>query len=208
MDRDEYLNELLGEDETLAGVRARITELGMPNISIRPMYGRLLTILVAAVRPEELLEIGLLGGYSAICMARGLTGAGRLTSLELRNDYAEVAAEHLERAGLRERVTIRVGEAADSLASLERDRRSFDFFFIDADKQSYPGYLAAALRLARPGALIVADNALYQGRVVDPQDGSGPARALREFNRRFMTDPRLTAVILPAYDGLAIARVE
>jgi caffeoyl-CoA O-methyltransferase len=207
MDRDEYLDGLLGEDEVLRHVRERIAELGMPSISIRPMYGRLLTILVAASDAREVLEIGLLGGYSAICLARGLRNGGRVTSLELRDDYAAVAAEHLAHAALRDQVEIRVGVARESLAALAAEGRSFDFVFIDADKESYPHYLEAALRIANPGALIVADNALYHGRVLDPQDGSEPARALREFNRRVMTDSRLTSAILPAYDGLAIARV-
>jgi caffeoyl-CoA O-methyltransferase len=207
MQPEDYLLELLGEEAELRRIRERTQEAGMPPIAIAPVYGRLLTLLVAACGGRDVLEIGTLGGYGAACLARGLSGGERVLTLEIDEAHARVAEQNLQEAGLGGRVEIRQGDARESLRALAAEGRQFDFFFIDADKESYPQYLEACLRLARPGALIAADNALFHGRVVDPQDGSDAARALRAFNRSLMSDPRLTAVILPAYDGLALARV-
>jgi caffeoyl-CoA O-methyltransferase len=208
MSPEDYLQDLLAEDEVLRRIRERSVEAGLPQIAIQPVYGRLLTLLVAASGAREVLEIGTLGGYGAACLARGLTGEGGVLTLEISDSNAEVARRNLAAAGLADRVEVRVGDAHDSLQTLEQEGRRFHFFFVDADKESYPRYLEACLRLARPGALIAADNALFHGRVVDPQDGSDAARALRAFNRAVMSDPRLTSVILPAFDGLALARVD
>jgi caffeoyl-CoA O-methyltransferase len=207
MNPEEYAKELVAEDEVLRQVRERSEAAGLPTIAVNPVYGRLLTLLVAASGAGRALEIGTLGGYSAVCIARGLGSGGRLLSLEIDEAHAEVARQNLQQAGVADRVEVRVGEAHASLAELERQSESFDFFFVDADKESYPDYLEGALRLARPGALIAADNALYHGRVLDPQDGSDSARALRSFTRAVMSHPRLTAVMLPAFDGLILARV-
>jgi len=209
MDREAYLDGLLAEDEVLRGVRERIEARGMRPISVAPGYGRLLTVLVRGCRAREVLEIGALGGYSGICLARGLPEqGGRLTSLELEADYARFAEENLRAAGLGDRVEYRVGPALDGMEALEREGRRFDFFFVDADKENYPAYLDLALRLARPGALIAADNALLQDRVLDPDDTSDAAGAMRRFDLAFSRHPRLTSVILPAYDGLGLAVVD
>jgi predicted O-methyltransferase YrrM len=209
MDAERYATELIHEDDALQRVREKIAEHGMPQISINPVYGRLLTLLVATSGAREVLEIGALGGYSGICLARGLSSGGRLVSRERDADYARFAEQNVRDAGLGGRITLeyRVGDAHESLAALRHERHRFDFFFIDAEKEGYPAYLDAALTIARPGALIVADNAIYHGRVLDPADGSDATRAMRDFNRELMTHPRLTAVILPAFDGLALARV-
>ncbi|HEX2191206.1 MAG TPA: O-methyltransferase [Longimicrobiaceae bacterium] len=208
MDREAYLEGLLDEDAVLRGVRERSEAGGLPPISVAPGYGRLLTVLVRACRAREVLEVGALGGYSGICLARGLGPDGRLMSLEVEEAYARVAAESLRAAGLGDRVEYRVGPALESMRALEGEGRRFDFFFIDADKESYPGYLELALRLARPGALVAADNALWHDRVLDPGNVSAPAEAMRRFNRELSRHPRLTAVVLPAYDGLALAVVD
>jgi caffeoyl-CoA O-methyltransferase len=208
MNPEDYAVELLGDDEVLRRVQERSREAGLPTIAVMPVYGRLLTLLVASSRAERVLEIGTLGGYSAICLARGVGAGGRVLSLEIDTAHASVAEQNLREAGVADRVTIRVGDAHESLRALEHAGERFDFFFIDADKESYPQYLDAVLRLSRPGALVAADNALFHGRVLDPQDGSDAARALREFTRILTTDPRLSAVLLPAYDGLLLARVE
>ncbi|MEK8126383.1 O-methyltransferase [Paenibacillus filicis] len=206
--QEQYAESLFGPDEVLNKVTASILEQGIRDISIVPGYGRLLTLLVKSMRAADALEIGVLGGYSGVCLARGLDKSGRLVSLELRPEYAELAHANLRMAGFGDQVEYRVGDAQDSLRQLEEEGRKFDFFFIDADKGNYPNYLEWALKLARPGALIVGDNTFMRGKTTDAsQQGNAVAR-MREFNERIATDPRLDSVMLPAYDGLAIARVK
>jgi predicted O-methyltransferase YrrM len=202
------LDSLFETDAELENVLAGIRGRGMPEISIEPAYGRLLTLLAAVKQPKEALEIGALGGYSGICLLRGMPAGSRLTSLEIREDYAEVARNHIRSAGFGDRSEIIVSDAASALERLAAEGRRFDLFFIDADKENYPLYLEQAIRLARPGALIAADNTLLRGRTADP-DKQGPSvQAMREFNLRIARDPRLTGAHLPAYDGLALAAVK
>jgi caffeoyl-CoA O-methyltransferase len=207
MDTRAYVEGLLAEDETLQRIRSTSAEAGLPTISIAPMYGRFLGMLVAISGAREVLEIGTLGGYSALCLARGLAEGGRVVSLEIDEEHARVAEQNLREAGVAERVDVRVGEALASLSAMEAAGERFHLVFIDADKENYPQYLEAALRLAHPGALIAADNVLLRGGVLDPADGTDRARAMRQFNRTLMSHPRLEAVILPAFDGLGLARV-
>lgn len=199
---------LYPEDEQLNRVLEGIRVQDMPQISIAPGYGRLLTLLVKMTGARQLLEIGALGGYSGICLARGLGEDGRLYSLELKQEYADVAHRHLREAGLGDRVEYRIGEALTSLEQLEREGRRFDFYFIDADKGNYPNYLEWAIRLANPGALIVGDNLLMRGKTLNASEKGNAVTQMREFNRRIAGDPRLESVLLPAYDGLALARVK
>jgi len=195
-------------DPDLERVRASIEARNMRDISVKPGYGRLLTLLAAASGAEAILEIGALAGYSGICLARGLRPGGKLTSLELVPEYAELARSNLAAAGFGDATTeYRVGEALSSLEALAAEGRTFDFFFIDADKGNYPNYLEWALRLGRPGAIVVGDNTLLKGRIVEEQSTSPSVRAMRVFNERIATDPRLQGVVLPAYDGLSIARI-
>jgi predicted O-methyltransferase YrrM len=205
---EQYVESVYAEDVVLEKVKAGIRNRNMPEISIAPGYGRLLTLLVLASGAREVLEIGALGGYSGICLARGLAPGGRLTSLEVDAGFAGFARSNLEEAGFGDRVDYRVGPALDSLAELEREGRRFDFFFIDADKGNYPRYLDWAIRLGNPGALIVGDNILLHGRIADPEISSPSVRAIREFNERIASDPRLDSTLLPAYDGLAVARLK
>ncbi|WP_217596046.1 O-methyltransferase [Cohnella sp. GbtcB17] len=202
-----YLDGLFGEDEDLARVRESIRERGMPDISVAPGYGRLLTMLVTAVRCKAVLEIGALAGYSGICLARGLAAGGRLTSLELKPEYAALATANIATAGYGAFAEMIVGDALTSLDQLQAAGRRFDFFFIDADKENYPNYLERAIKLAAPGALIAADNTLLRGRTLN-ETKQGPAvQAVRDFNRRLATDPRLLGTHLPSYDGLALFMV-
>jgi predicted O-methyltransferase YrrM len=204
---EQYADSLYEKDADLARAEAGIREHGMPEISVPAGYGRLLTMLVRLSRAKRVLEIGALGGYSGICLARGLPEDGKLVSLELQAEYAEVARKHLTEAGLGDKVEYRVGEALISLEQLEKENARFDFFFIDADKGNYPNYLDYALRLANPGAVIVGDNALLHGRVADESVSSPSVDAMRAFNRRIATDKRLLSTLLPAYDGLVVAMV-
>lgn len=204
---ESYIEALYERDSELERVLASIREAGMPEISVASGYGRLLTLLVASSGAGRILEIGALGGYSGICLARGLGDGGSLLSLELSAEYADLAKRNLTAAGLGDKAAYRVGDASRSLAELEREGARFDFFFIDADKENYPHYLQSCLRLAAPGALIAADNTLLHGRTFET-DKQGPAvLAMREFNREIASHPRLRGVLLPAYDGLALARV-
>jgi predicted O-methyltransferase YrrM len=205
---EEYVNRLLGADPDLGRAAEGIREAGMPEISVAPGYGRLLTILAAASGAREALEIGALGGVSGICIARGLAEGGMLTSLELQPEYAAIARAHVDAAGLGDRVRHMVGDALESLEKLAGEGRRFDFFFIDADKGRYPDYLEWSIRLARPGAVIAADNTLLRGRVGDPEAQGPSVDAMRAFNDRLVSDPRLIATILPGYDGLAVAFVK
>lgn len=205
---ESYLDSLFGRDEDLERVLAGIRERGMPEISVAPGYGRLLTLLVMLKKPLEVLEIGALGGYSGICLMRGMPAEGRLTSLEIREDYAEFAYGNLKSAGYGERAETVVGDARITLERFAEEGRTFDFFFIDADKENYPRYLEMAIKLARPGALIAADNTLLRGRTIDPARTGPSVLAMREFNRMIAQDPRLAGAHLPAYDGLALAVVK
>lgn len=205
---DEYVNQLYQEDELLLKVKEAIRANGMPEVSIAPAYGRLLTFLAKTSGASAILEIGALGGYSGICLARGLGEGGKLTSLELKEAYAAMAKGHLEEGGFGDKVEYRIGPAADSLQRLEEEGRKFDFVFIDADKENYPVYLDYAIRLARPGTVIVGDNCFLRGRTLNP-DKQGPAvLAVRRFNEQMASDPRLVTTMLSDYDGLALAWVK
>ncbi|WPP40054.1 O-methyltransferase [Paenibacillus hunanensis] len=205
---EQYMNELIEEDELLLQIKETIRENKMPEVSVEPGYGRLLTLLVQMSGARSVLEIGALGGYSGVCMARGMEKGGRIVSLELRPDYAEVAQEHMRLAGYGDQVEYRIGEAIHSLAELKQEGQRFDFFFIDADKLNYVNYLDYAIELATPGAIIVGDNLLLRGRTLNLERNGPAIQTVREFNRRMASDPRLTGTLLPAYDGLAIARVK
>ncbi|MDA8192615.1 MAG: O-methyltransferase [Thermaerobacter sp.] len=206
--REEYAARLfVQEDDSLRSVAEEIRQRNLPAISVAPLAGKVLHLLAVASHSQEILEIGALAGYSGLWLARALPPDGRLTSLELHPEHVAAARATLTRAGLAERAEYRVGPALDSLAELAREGRTFDFVFIDADKTSYPQYLLWSIRLSKPGTLIVADNTLWGGRVLDPAVNDDATRALRTFNESAAHDPRLTSVLLPMADGLTICRV-
>ncbi|MCR8643865.1 O-methyltransferase [Paenibacillus sp. N1-5-1-14] len=202
-----YLSELYAPDQDLLMIQANIVANNMPSISVAPAYGRLLTMFIKMIQAKDVLEIGALGGYSGACLCRGLPEDGRLVSLEIRPEFAELAHSNLQKLGFGQHVEYRIGEALDSLAKLKEEGRTFDFFFIDADKVNYPNYLEHAIELANPGAIIVGDNILMHGRTNDSSITKKSVEAMRAFNRQIATDPRLESTTLPAFDGLAIARV-
>lgn len=205
---DGYIEGLYPKDDILDRVLEGIRQEGMPEISVPSGYGRLLTLLASMSGSKDALEIGALGGYSGICIARGLPEDGSLTSLEINADFAAVAERHVRMAGFGEKVKYRIGDAKESLQQLEEEGAKFDFFFIDADKGGYPAYLDMAIRLARPGALIIGDNILLKGKTAKPEANSPSVQAMRAFASTIANHPRLQSVILTAYDGLAIARVK
>ncbi len=208
LQEEQYVEKLYPIDEQLKMVKDGIAAAGMRDISVADGYGRLLTMLAKMNGALHALEVGALGGYSGICIARGLREGGTLVSLELMPQYAELAKKHMELAGYGEKVEYRIGDAKESFARLEKEERKFDFFFIDADKEGYPSYLDYAIKLANPGAIIIGDNIFLRGRTLN-EEKQGPAvQAVRDFNQRIANDPRLESTVLPGYDGLAIAIVK
>jgi predicted O-methyltransferase YrrM len=202
----DYLAALFApEDETLVALREEADRSGLPPISISPDEGRLLQVLLRAIGARRVLEVGTLGGYSAIWMARALPPGGTILTLEIEPTHAEFARRHLGRAGVADRVEVRVGRALDLLPALDGER--FDAIFLDADKEPLPTYFEWSLRLLRPGGLVVADNALWGGRVLDGRADDEATRGVREFNRRLATDPRVTGIVVPTHDGVAIGVV-
>jgi predicted O-methyltransferase YrrM len=206
---DAFLSELIApDDESLAAARRASDEAGLPSIAVSAPQGRFLRVLARAVGARRILEIGTLGGYSTIWLARGLAPGGRLVTLEYSAKHAEVARANLARAGLAETVEVRVGEALDILPALAAEE-PFDLVFVDADKEPYAQYLDWAARLTRAGGLVVADNVVRQGRVLDPGE-DGAARGVRAFLEAMAEDARLDGTVLQTvgakgWDGLAVA---
>ena len=162
-------------------------------------------MLLTAIGGRRVLEVGTLGGYSAICMARALPPDARLLTIEIEEKHAEFARRYIQRAELSNRIEVRLGRALDVLPALDGER--FDAVFLDADKEPLPTYFEWALRLVRPGGLIIADNALWGGRVYDGDESDERTRGVREFTRRTSTDPRGHGPIVPTPDGVAVAVV-
>ena len=196
------------QDPLLEEVLASIEENHMPSISVSPSSGKLLTMLVSISGAKNVLEIGALGGYSGICLARGFGSTGTLTSLELEDKYAMLAASNLAKAGFGHQVSYLTGPALQSLATLAEDKKRFDFFFIDADKDNYENYLNSCLTLAKEGALIVTDNVLAGGSVADLR--AKPKRyteIMKKFNATVANHPQLQSILIPIGDGITISKV-
>jgi predicted O-methyltransferase YrrM len=194
------------EDRLLAALREEADRTGMPPAAVSADTGRLLQVLIRAIGARRVLEVGTLGGYAAIWMGRALPPDGTLLTIEREDAYVAFAERYIEQAGLARVVSVRRGRAVDVLPSL--DGEEFDLIFLDADRASLPTYLDWALRLVRRGGLIVADNTLCGGRVIEGPADDGDVRAVREFNQRVASDPRLTSILIPAYDGLVVALAE
>ena len=210
---DDYIEGLFStNDEALAEALKDSERNGLPRINVSANEGRLLYMLARLSGARKILEIGTLGGYSTIWLARALPDGGRLLSLEYEPKHARVARANIERAGLSERVEIRVGAGLDLLPRIaENEEGPFDLFFIDADKENYPGYLDWAIKLSRPGSVILSDNLIRNGAVLEPDGEDEAARAIARFNRTLATHPRLESIILPIVreytDGLGISVV-
>ena len=211
---DDYLDALLvGKDEALEAALEAAVEAGLPQIQVAPNQGKLLQLLARLAGARRILEIGTLGGYSTIWLARALPPGGHLLSLELEQRHAEVARANLARAGLTEQVEVRVGPALESLAALHAEGAGpYDFVFIDADKPAYPEYFAWAMRLSAAGSVIVADNVVRQGKVADPDSRDAAVLGVRAMLEEMAAEPRalVTAVQTvgsKGYDGFAFALV-
>jgi caffeoyl-CoA O-methyltransferase len=194
----DYLARHAGQDEVLARVDRETQALPEAEMQTRPDQAALLTFLVRLSGAKAALEIGTFTGYGAICIARGLPRDGHLTILEMSERYAAIARRNLDAAGVGDRVTIRIGPAAEGLAEVGK----LDFAYVDADKDGYPAYYDALVPRLNPGAVLVLDNTLRGGRVVDPQDGS--SRGTAELNARIASDARVDSVLLGLADGMTI----
>jgi predicted O-methyltransferase YrrM len=212
---DGYISEkLVAPDAALeAALKANATA-GLPSIDVAPNQGKLLHLLARMMGARRILEIGTLGGYSTIWMARALPENGRLVTLELNPKHAEVARANVERAGVAGRVEIRVGAAIESLAKLkEEGAAAFDLIFIDADKQSIPEYVKWAMRLARVGTVILTDNVIRDGEVIDAESADAAVQGVRRMFDLLAAESRLTATAIQTvgskgYDGFAMAIVD
>ncbi|MBA2763602.1 MAG: class I SAM-dependent methyltransferase [Thermoleophilaceae bacterium] len=194
------------QDDALARVERETAALGdVAVMQVAPDQGALITLLTRIQGAHRALEIGTFTGYSAICLARGLADGGRLVCCELSDEYAAIARDNLDSAGVGDLVDIRVGPALDTLAAMDPDER-FDVAFIDADKTSYPAYYERVLERLDPGGLLLLDNVLLAGRVLDPADGDDAANAVAGLNRAIEADQRVDLVMIPIADGLTIVR--
>jgi len=211
-DVDAFLDStVLGDDPALTAALQASDAAGLPSIAVSAQQGKFLSVLTAAVQARRVLEIGTLGGFSTIWLARGAGPEGRVVTLEYEPKHAEVARANVERAGLGDRVEILVGAALDTLPTLSG--AAYDLIFIDADKENYPAYLDWAVRLARPGSVIVADNVIRDGEILDPDSGDDRVRATRKTLQLMGEHPRLDAAVIQTvgakhWDGFAIALVK
>lgn len=213
-DVDRYLGDLLApHDPALDRSLGLNREAGLPAIDVPPLLGKFLGIMIRVSGARRVLEIGTLGGYSTIWMARALPPDGRVVTLELEGRHAQIALANLELAAVRERVEVRVGPALETLQQLHAAGAApFDLIFIDADKQSMPEYLEWSLKLSRPGTVIVADNVVRDGKVLEPDTKDPQVRGVRRFLEVAASEPRLSVTAIPTvgargYDGFALAVV-
>jgi len=218
---DRYITDLLvPEDSALKDALRDSAAAGLPPIAVTPNQGKLLELLVRVQNARTILELGTLGGYSTIWLTRGLPPGGRLVTLEADPRFAEVARANIARAGFGEVVELRVGPALETLPELAAEGAGpFDLIFIDADKGNYPGYFEWSLKLSRPGTLIVGDNVVRDGAILDP-DAKDPLtgdtnliRGVRRFYELLSAEPRVSATAIQTvggkgYDGFALAIVE
>jgi predicted O-methyltransferase YrrM len=211
---DRYFGDLLvPSDGKLDAALSANEKAGLPQIDVTSLQGKFLEFLVRISGARRVLEIGTLGGYSTIWMARALPDGGRIVTLELDPHHARVALGNLQNAGVSEKVELRVGPASASLATLVTvTSEQFDLIFIDADKQGYPEYLQWALKLSHPGTVIVADNVVRDGKVIDANSNDANVQGVREFTAQLAAEPRLSATVLQTvgvkgYDGFALAIV-
>ena len=204
---DEYVTGLLAlPDEVLTAAVRASEEAGLPAIQVSPPQGKLLQLLAQTLGAKAILEFGTLGGYSTIWLGRALPEDGRLITLEADPRYAEVAQGNIARAGLSERVELRVGPALDLLPGLDAEGAGpFDLVFIDADKPNYQAYYEAVLPLLAENGLVIADNVLWSGRVVEP-DGDESTEAIKAFNEHVAGDDRVVSVMLTVRDGMTLVQ--
>lgn len=193
---DPVLESLASETRALGGIAI---------MQVAPEQGALLTMLVKLIGARRVVEIGTFTGYSALCLARGLPGDGKLLCCDVSQDWTAIAKRHWEKAGVADRIELVIAPAIETLRALPRDAH-LDLAFIDADKTSYVDYYEEILTRLRPGGLILADNVLWSGNVVNPKADDANTAAIRRFNDHVAADRRVESVMLPISDGLTFAR--
>ncbi|MBV9313711.1 MAG: O-methyltransferase [Pseudonocardia sp.] len=209
-----YVDLLLGDDPVLDAARAASETAGLPSIAVSPVLGKMLSLLASTQGARRILEVGTLGGYSTIWLARALPSGGKLITLELAEKHADVARTNLERAGLDKLVEVRVGPALDTLATLADEHpEPFDLVFIDADKENYAEYFRWALRLTQPGALIIIDNVVHAGAVLDQGNTDPRIEGTRRLAELVAASPTVSATVVQTvgvkgHDGFLLARVD
>lgn len=210
---DNYLTEqLVPQDEALLAALENNQAAGLPAIDVAPNQGKLLNLLAKMTGAKRILEIGTLGGYSTLWLARALPEGGKVITLEYEPRHAEIAAQNIRRAGLEHKVTLRVGAALDTLPTLA-DAAPFDMIFIDADKRNNPAYLEWAIRYSRQGTLIIGDNVVRNGHVADGDTSDWNIQGIRDFLTMMGSDPRLDATAIQTvgakgWDGFSLALVK
>ncbi len=211
---DRYIEALFApEDEALIENRGASQAAGLPDIAVSPNQGKLLYLIAKLAGARRILEIGTLGGYSTTWLARALPAEGTLVSLECEPVHARVAHQNLERAAVSAQVQIRVGPAGESLRAMIAAReKPFDLIFIDAEKPGYPGYLLQSVELSRPGTVILADNVIRNGLVMEESPADENARGARAFNAALAAHAGLESIVLPIirdkFDGMSISIVK
>ena len=199
----------LREDDLGRDLREETARLPESNMQISPDQGQFMGMLVKLMDATRIVEIGVFTGYSSLCMARAMRDGGSLVACDVSVDYTDVARRYWARAGVADRIDLRIGPAIETLDGLIREGRaeSFDLAFIDADKENYPGYYERCLSLLRSGGLLLLDNILWSGRVADPADTGSRTSILRDLNAEVGRDGRVAGVtLLPVADGLLMAR--
>lgn len=198
----------LRETEVQRQLRDRTAQLPDHNMQIAPEQGQFMALLARLLGARRVIEVGVYTGYSALCVAATLPADGVLVACDLSAEYTAIAGDYWQRAGVADRIDLRLGPAADTLAALLDGGAadSFDLAFIDADKTGYAGYYEQCLRLLRPGGLILVDNVLWNGRVLNETDADADTRAIQDFNRALHRDDRVDLSLAPIGDGLTLAR--
>jgi predicted O-methyltransferase YrrM len=211
---DRYFGDLLApEDKEISRILDANREAGLPSIDVPALLGKFLELLVRISGARRVLEIGTLGGYSTIWLARALPAGGRVLTLEIDPHHAEIARKNLQSAGVADRVDVRVGPASETLRDLHQSASEpFDLIFIDADKKSLPEYLDWSLKLSHPGTVMVVDNVVRDGKVIDPDTPDPEIQGVRRMAEMIAAEPRLSATAIPTvgargYDGFAMAVV-
>jgi len=211
---DDYIHSLLlGPDAALDAALKDSAEAGLPGIQVSPAQGKMLHVLALAMGARQVLEIGTLGGYSTLWLARALPADGKLVTLEIEPRHAEVAGKNIARAGLSDKVELRLGRADETLGRLVAEKHGpFDLVFIDADKPGYAEYFRWALQLTRRGSLIIADNVVRKGEVANKASEDANVLGIRRFLEAMAREPRVSATVMQTvgskgYDGFALAVV-
>ncbi|SHF33521.1 O-methyltransferase [Pedobacter caeni] len=211
---DQYISDLLApEDQILKDTIKSIDEEGLPQISVTPNHGKMLQVMAILSNAKRILELGTLAGYSTIWLARALPENGQLITLEVDQHHSDVARKNIENAGLSDKVDFRVGKAMEILPQLiENNEGPFDLIFIDADKPPYTEYFEYALKLSRPGTVIICDNVIREGKVLDENTSDERVKGVQRFNKMLQQNKNVTATIIQTvgvkeHDGIAIAVV-